>query len=50
MPRLEYIGRNAVLARSFSPMSTRERHRFAESIDTAKKQALVHFFADHEDA
>jgi predicted aldo/keto reductase-like oxidoreductase len=50
MPRLDYIDRNAVLARNFSPMSTRERHRFAKSIDTAKKQALAHFFADHADA
>ncbi len=49
MPRLEHIERNAVLARSFSPMSARERRRFAESIDTAKKQALAHFFADHAD-
>jgi hypothetical protein len=50
MPRLEHIERNAVLARSFSPMSARERRRLAESIDTSKKQALVRFFADHADA
>ena len=49
MPRLEHIERNAVLARSFSPMSVRERRRFNESIDMAKKQALAHFFADHVD-
>jgi hypothetical protein len=47
---MEHIERNAVLARSFSPMSVRERRRFAESIDTSKKRALAHFFADHEDA
>jgi uncharacterized protein len=50
MPKLEYIEKNAQLARRFSPMSARERKRFAASITAEKKQALLRFFANHQDA
>ena len=49
MPKLEYIAKNAELARNFSPMSAREKRRFADSIAVEKKQALLQFFADHQD-
>ena len=49
MPHLEHIERNAVLARSFSPMSTRQRRRLEESIESGRKEAMLRFFSDHED-
>ena len=49
MPHLEHIERNAVLARSFSPMSTRQRRRLEESIGSGRKEAMLRFFSDHED-
>ena len=50
MPRLEHIERNAALARAFSPMSTRERRRLADSIESGRKLAMRQFFSAHEDA
>jgi uncharacterized protein len=50
MPRLEFIERNAALARSFSPMSTRQRRRLEESIDSGRKLAMLEFLGRHEDA
>ncbi len=49
MPRIELIERNASLAGAFSPMTRRERNRLVESIETSRKQAMVHFLRDHED-
>ena len=49
MPRLEYIERNAALARAFSPMSARERRRLADSIESLRKLAMRQFFCDHAD-
>ena len=37
MPQLEHIERNAALARAFTPMSTRERRRLADSIESGAK-------------
>ena len=50
MPRLEHIDHNASLARSFSPMSGRQRQRLEQSIDSQRKLALHRFFRNHEDA
>jgi predicted aldo/keto reductase-like oxidoreductase len=49
MPRIEHIERNAVLARAFTPMSTRERRRLQQSIESGRKLAMHQFFSDHED-
>ena len=49
MPRLEHIESNAALARDFKPMSTRQRQQLEESIESSRKQAMHHFFADHQD-
>jgi predicted aldo/keto reductase-like oxidoreductase len=49
MPQLEHIEHNAELARTFKPMSTRDRQRLEESIESGKKLALQRFFRDHED-
>ena len=49
MPRLEHIERNAVLARAFTPMSTRQRRRLEESIESGRKLAMDQFFSAHED-
>jgi predicted aldo/keto reductase-like oxidoreductase len=50
MPRFEHIENNATLARSFSPMSSRERRLLEESIDSTHKLAMHRFFARHTDA
>jgi uncharacterized protein len=50
MPKLELIEANAALARTFQPMSRRERNRLMDSIETGRKQAMLHFLRDHEDA
>lgn len=50
MPRLDFIERNAALARSFSPMSQRERNRMVDSIESGRKHAMLDFFLSHEDA
>jgi hypothetical protein len=49
MPRIEHIERNAVLARAFTPMPTRERRRLQQSIESGRKLAMHQFFSDHED-
>ena len=49
MPQIEHIERNAVLARAFTPMSTRQRRRLEESIESGRKEAMLRFFSDHED-
>jgi predicted aldo/keto reductase-like oxidoreductase len=49
MPRLEHIESNAALARAFKPMSTRQRQQLEESIESSRKLAMQHFFADHQD-
>jgi hypothetical protein len=50
MPKLEMIEANATLARSIKPMSRRERNRLADSIASGRKQAMLRFLRDHEDA
>jgi hypothetical protein len=49
MPQVELIQRNAALAQAFTPLSRRERNRLVETIATSRKQAMHHFFRDHED-
>ena len=49
MPRLEHIESNAALARAFKPMSPRQRQQLEESIESSRKLAMHHFFADHQD-
>src|ERR1019366_500081 len=49
MPHLDHIDTNAALARAFTPMSTRQRRRLEESIESGHKLAMHHFFSDHED-
>jgi len=50
MPQREHIERNAAFARSFKPMSKRERRRLSDSIESGRKLALRQFFRDHQDA
>jgi len=50
MPRLEHIEQNVVFAKAFSPMSTRQRHRLEQSIESGKKVAMERFLSAHEDA
>jgi uncharacterized protein len=50
MPHLEHIERNAALASAFKPMSARERRRLADSIESGRKLAMLHFFSVHKDA
>ncbi len=50
MPRLEYIGQNAAFARQFKPMSPKQRQQLSESIDLGRKQAMIEFFREHQDA
>jgi aryl-alcohol dehydrogenase-like predicted oxidoreductase len=50
MPHLDLIERNAAFARSFRPMSTRERSGLADSIEAGRKHAMLSFFRNHEDA
>jgi hypothetical protein len=49
MPRLEHIEQNVTLAKTFSPMSTRQRRRLEQSIESGKKVAMAKFFSAHED-
>jgi predicted aldo/keto reductase-like oxidoreductase len=49
MPQLEHIERNVVLARAFTPMSTRQRRQLEESIESGRKLAMHQFFSTHED-
>jgi hypothetical protein len=49
MPRLEHIEQNIAFAKAFSPMSTRQRHKLEQSIESGKKVAMERFFAAHED-
>jgi hypothetical protein len=49
MPHLDHIQQNAMLARSFTPMSTRRRRAIEESIESGKKVALQQFLTNHED-
>jgi len=50
MPHLDLIERNSTFACSFKPISARERTRLAESIEAGRKQAMLDFFRNHEDA
>jgi aryl-alcohol dehydrogenase-like predicted oxidoreductase len=50
MPRLEYIERNAALARAFKPLPETEMRRLSDTVGAAKKTALLHFFQTHRDA
>ena len=50
MPKLEFIDRNAALARDFQPMTEAERRRLTESIAAERKVSMREFFRDHEDA
>jgi aryl-alcohol dehydrogenase-like predicted oxidoreductase len=49
MPHPEHIDQNVALAKAFSPMSSRQRRRLEQSIDSGKKVVMKHFFSDHED-
>jgi aryl-alcohol dehydrogenase-like predicted oxidoreductase len=49
MPQLDHIERNVVLARAFTPMSTRQRRQLEESIESGRKLAMHQFFSAHED-
>jgi len=49
MPRLEHIDHNAGFARTFKPLSSRQRRRLGESIDLGRKLSMLNFFRDHED-
>ena len=50
MPKPEQIESNAAFARSFKPMSKRERRRLSDSIESERKLAMRQFFRDHQDA
>jgi len=50
MPHPDLIERNAAFVRSFKPMSSRERTRLVDSIEAGRKQTMLHFFRNHEDA
>jgi predicted aldo/keto reductase-like oxidoreductase len=50
MPRPEHIEHNAAFARSFSPMSSRQRRKLEQSIEVGQKLAMLRFFANHADA
>jgi len=49
MPKLEFIDRNAQLAREFRPMSGDERKALVDSIAAARKVSMREFFRDHQD-
>jgi aryl-alcohol dehydrogenase-like predicted oxidoreductase len=49
MPRVEHIEHNADLARNFTPMSSRQRRRLEESIESSRKLAMAEFFHGHVD-
>jgi len=50
MPKLEFLGRNAELARTFQPMSGAERRRLTDSIAAGRKVSMAEFFRHHADA
>lgn len=50
MPKPELIETNVGFAKNFTTMSRREREDLINSIGTNRKQAMLHFFRDHEDA
>ncbi len=50
MPHVEHIETNAALARSFTPMSARERQKLTDSIEASHKLAMQQFFSNHRDA
>jgi uncharacterized protein len=50
MPRIEHIEGNVALARAFTPMSSRERRRLSDSIESSRKLAMRQFFSAHRDA
>lgn len=49
MPKIDLVEINAAFARTFSPLSRRERNRLADSIQASRKQAMHRFLSDHED-
>lgn len=49
MPQLDFIERNAALARAFVPMSQSDRTRLTDSIAEGRKHAMRRFLRDHED-
>jgi uncharacterized protein len=49
MPRPELLDENARLARSFKPMSARQRRGLADSIDAGRQAALHNFLQHHAD-
>jgi uncharacterized protein len=49
MPRLDHIDQNAAWARAFRPMSASQRHKLANSIETARKLAMIEFLDSHYD-
>lgn len=49
MPHLEHIEHNTEFARSFTPLSPRQRRKLEESIESGRKLAMARFFASHED-
>jgi uncharacterized protein len=50
MPRLEYLEQNVALACTATPMSSRQRRKLSESIESEKKVAMLRFFEAHQDA
>ena len=50
MPRTEFIERNAAFARTFKPISRRERRRLMDSIEAHRTHAMVNFLQEHCDA
>ena len=49
MPEFDFIRHNTDLARSFSPMPSREMEDFSREMSEANKVALDAHFCDHED-
>lgn len=49
MPRFEHIEQNALLARSFTHLSVRQRRHLEQSIDSSRKTAMVNFLNSHQD-
>lgn len=49
MPKLEHIDQNAEIARNFVTMSSRQRRKLEESIESGRKLAMAQFFSSHED-
>ncbi len=49
MPKPEQIEQNAALAKSFRPMSARQRRNLSETIQEERKMALLKFLDHHHD-